>query len=414
MPISHEKRVQTIALCRSIARTLVDNVEVPLRRSDFGEAPRFLFTSVMDRLVATGCVVMTEGNGYSGAGRDWHLDSEELSSTIFERIASSDEDAVRVLWPPVDEAPVEEPAAEEATEPEALAEEPASQEQLVELIASVLQGFKASIESIDAKVGGAFSELSSLVVKLNAERPPPAPVSSMDESVADLVLTAVAENTEAVKKLTEKTGELNFLLSKFTSGANSLQAERSALREDVFSMTKTMGMLREEMKRDRADYLTDEHLKFDTLEALANKQDAVVHAIMHHKESLVVTHANQEVVLKGLVNLRNNIRDSFDTLFIALSRVSKGAVFDVEQRPQVEVAPKVVDKANGKKKLPTLSKIVAQKVEKKAIAYQESVVERILALPESVKSNITMDPDINAPVYKPKYALITPQKEDAK
>lgn len=425
MPISHQKRVQTIALCRSMAQQLLDSDEA-MRRGKFGAVPYGTFDTIMSAFEATGCV-HKHREGFGSTVFTWVLERTELAESVFQRIADSDEDAVRVLWPPVEEEAVDAPLEEiEAPiEPEAPVEEPVSQEQLVELIATVLQGFKTSIESIDSKIGaygGAVIELASVVGKLNAEKLPPPPVSSVDDSVADLVLTAVAENTEAVKQLTDKTSELNFLFSKFVSGASSLQAERAAVREDVVSLTKTVGMLREDLKKQRADYVIDEHGKYDILVALAEKQNGLWHsmdscanALHRHNESLLVTGSNQEVLIKAVGKLSDNARDAFQSVLMALSKVSKGGIFDlvVADTPAAPT-PKPVEEVNGKKKLPSLSKIVEKKDEEKTRDYQEHLIEKIMALPDSVSRSVVMDPVTNTPVYKPQYTLVSPPKEEAK
>jgi hypothetical protein len=435
MPISHHHRVLLIALCRSMAQQLLDADEAMQQHDFAGAFHGQMFQTLISAFEATGCVHKKTKKSISGMNLyTWILERTELAETIFERVVNSDEDAARVLWPPANEAPVEEPAAEEATESEAPAEEPASQEQLVELIANVLQGFKASIESIDAKVGsygGVFIELCNLVGKLNAEKPPPpAPISTMDESVADLVLTAVAENTEAVKKLTEKTGELNFLLSKFTHSANSLQAERDIVHHEVSELKALHASSHIEASIEVlvAAYrstLESEGIIATKLTNLADGADRWAKNLSVHSANVEQLNRDHGSVYSAVRALSENIRFSMNNVMEAIAAASRGEVVDpvlsvlVEDHGKkvvVESLPPGTSlvKTNGKKKLPTLSKIVAQKDEKKTIAYQESVVERILALPESVKSNITMDPDTNAPVYKPKYALITPQKEDAK
>jgi hypothetical protein len=320
----YERQAQTIKLCRLIALRLFD-AKAPIPQKALADLPRFRERGqhVLQRLLESQVIVLLP----TPDGTQYLYDVPTSMHEVLERIAGSDVDASMFLWPEQDPhgQKQEEPAPTENEETRDAADPLA-------MIASLLEAFSSRLEVQEEKlehIVRAIGELTGVVAELKYTEK-----KSERDAAGELVLEALLETTSSVKAVEQQVKSQNELIGQLAKSASSSSRDDAELRK-----------------------ITSELKGYNE----------------YTEKALSALGSSSAQWLKNLGTLEDNLRNSQMFILEAISKVSRGQVYDFRMRLVEEEAPKPTT-------LPKLSEIEAKKKLVKDAAYEKDMTELLTDL----------------------------------
>jgi hypothetical protein len=400
MGLSHKAAQRRVTNCRTIAQELLDAHGFPLTRKAFDSISTGDIVVITDCLEAAGCIKQTKRGGVTSAGfryeqylYEW-VDTAEARE-LLASIAESDLRASQLLFPEPVTAREDEP--EITPEPGAAVPTGPEPFEIVAQVAEVLQSFDTRLSTLDADVRMLSASISELASTVARQHKPP--VRTTSDDAAELLLSAVIENTEATKAVLGKATSLAIALETFTISADSFKNKSKDLVKTV---------------QDDHKKLLDE-MATHKLREYAVILDAII-ANKKRSDDLVEAYNAQA---RSIERFSDNTRGAFNMVLQGLDAVARGEEVSVIG-PLVPV-PAVPEEDTGKQKagkkngLPSLGDRIAKQSmaakerldDKKLIDSMMRKDMNIQALPPSVRAavgkilNDTPDSSAFAPIVQP-------------
>lgn len=403
MGLSHKAAQRRVTNCRTIAQELLDAHGFPLTRKAFDSIRTNDIVVITDCLEAAGCIKQTKRGGVTSAGfryeqylYEW-VDTAEARE-LLASIAESDLRASQLLFPEPVTAREDEP--EITPEPGAAVPTGPEPFEIVAQVAEVLQSFDTRLSTLDADVRMLSASISELASTVARQHKPP--VRTTSDDAAELLLSAVIENTEATKAVLGKATSLAIALETFTISADSFKNKSKDLVKTV----------QDDHKKLLDEMATHKLREYEVILAatIANKK---------RSDDLVEAYNAQA---RFLDRFSDNTRGALNMVLQGLDAVARGEeVSVIGPLVPVPAVPAVPEEDTGKQKagkkngLPSLGdRIAKQSMAAKERLDNKKLIDSMMrkdmniqALPPSVRAavgkilNDTPDSSAFAPIVQP-------------